>query len=76
VKSNIDPGHKDKYVTYAKHTAEMNGMLTVREVARMLNVHHNTVRRWSKLGVLRCFRVGLRGDRRFLKEDVNKFLKE
>jgi excisionase family DNA binding protein len=76
MKKIIDPGHTDKNVTYAEHTAKMNGMLTVREVARMLNVHLNTVRRWSNLGILKSFRIGLRGDRRFLKEDVDKFLRE
>jgi len=51
-------------------------MLTPGDVARMLNVHINTVRRWSNLGVLKSFRIGPRGDRRFLKEDVDKFLRE
>ena len=71
----IDPERTDKNVTYAEHSAKMNGMLTVREVARMLNVHLNTVRRWSNLGILKSFRIGLGDDRRFLKEDVDKFLK-
>lgn len=51
-------------------------MLTPGDVARILNVHINTVRRWSNLGVLKSFRIGPRGDRRFLKEDVDKFLRE
>ena len=50
-------------------------LLTPGDVARILNVHINTVRRWSNLGVLKSFRIGPRGDRRFLKEDVDKFLK-
>jgi len=75
MKKNIDSGHTDENVTYAEHSAKMNGMLTVREVARMLNVHLNTVRRWSNLGILRSYRVGPRSDRRFLKEDVDKFLR-
>ena len=75
MKKIIDPWRTDENVTYAEHSAKMNGMLTVREVARMLNVHVNTVRRWTNLGILKSFRVGLRGDRRFLKEDVDKFLK-
>jgi excisionase family DNA binding protein len=51
-------------------------MLTPGDVARILNVHTNTVRRWSSLGILRGFRIGPRGDRRFLKQDVDKFLRK
>lgn len=51
-----------------------NGMLTTRDVARMFNVHINTVRRWSNLGVLEPYRFGPRGDRRFKKEDIANFL--
>ena len=54
----------------------MDIMLTPGNVARILNVHINTVRRWSNVGVLKSFRIGPRGDRRFLKEDVDKFLRE
>jgi len=53
-----------------------NGMLTVREVARLLNVHINTVRRWNGKGVLKAYRVGPRGDRRFSREDIALFLTE
>ena len=49
-------------------------MLTTSEVARILNVHINTVRRWSNQGILESHRIGSRGDRRFRKEDVDKFL--
>jgi excisionase family DNA binding protein len=51
-----------------------NGMLTARQVAQMLNVHINTVRRWDVRGVLRAYRVGPRGDRRFSRDDVALFL--
>ena len=53
---------------------ETNTLLTAGEAASLLNVHINTVRRWSNLGVLPSFRIGPRGDRRFRKEDVAKFL--
>lgn len=51
-----------------------NGMMTTKDVARLFNVHINTVRRWSNLGVLEPYRVGPRGDRRFTKEDIANFL--
>jgi excisionase family DNA binding protein len=49
-------------------------MLTTSDVARLLNVHINTIRRWSNQGVLRAYRIGSRGDRRFRQEDVTSFL--
>lgn len=51
-------------------------MLTASELARLLNVHINTVRRWSNRGILKAYRVGPRGDRRFSKGDVDNFLAE
>lgn len=49
-------------------------MLTVKDVARFLNIHTNTVRRWSDNDVLRAYRITPRGDRRFRKEDIDHFL--
>jgi excisionase family DNA binding protein len=51
-------------------------MLTASDVARLLNVHLNTVRRWSNQGVLRVYRIGSRGDRRFKQEDIAYFLSQ
>ena len=51
-----------------------NKMLTATEVARLLNIHINTLRRWSDRGVLTAYRLGPRGDRRFDKDDIAEFL--
>ena len=51
-----------------------NGLLTARQVARLLNVHVNTVRRWNDRGILKAYRIGPRGDRRFNRDDVEVFL--
>jgi excisionase family DNA binding protein len=51
-------------------------MLTASDVARLLNVHLNTVRRWSNRGVLKAYRIGSRGDRRFRQEDIDYFLSQ
>jgi excisionase family DNA binding protein len=47
-----------------------NSMLTVREVSQLLHVHSNTLRRWSDQGILKAYRIGPRGDRRFRAEDI------
>ncbi len=49
-------------------------MLTVREVADLLHIHANTVRRWSDRGILPAHRIAHRGDRRFRREDIDRFL--
>jgi len=56
--------------------SNIDPMLTTSDVARLLNVHINTVRRWSNQGVIKAYRIGSRGDRRFRHEDVSSFLLE
>jgi len=51
-----------------------DSMLTTKDVAGMLGIHQNTVRRWSDLGLLRSFRISHRGDRRYRYEDITSFL--
>ena len=50
-------------------------LLTVREVARYLGVHSNSVRRWEKMGLLKSYAIGLRNNLRFAQEEVLDFLK-
>ena len=51
-------------------------LLTVSEVAPLLHVHINTVRRWSNQGVIKAYRIGPRGDRRFKREDITALVLE
>ena len=51
-----------------------NRMLTTSGVAHLLHLHNNTVRRWSDQGIFKPYRIGPRGDRRFLRDDVINFL--
>jgi excisionase family DNA binding protein len=51
-------------------------MLTVREVARLLHIHPNTLRRWSNDGRIKAYRITARGDRRFKREEIAHFLSE
>ena len=55
---------------------DIGSMLTTSDVARLLNIHINTVRRWSNEGRLKSYRIGYRGDRRFQREDINSFLSQ
>jgi excisionase family DNA binding protein len=65
---------------YGKEDMESNSniapMLTTSDVARILNIHINTVRRWSNQGRLKAYRIGSRGDRRFQQEDIASFLSQ
>lgn len=55
---------------------KIDPMLTTSDVARLLNIHINTVRRWSNQGILKTYRIGSRGDRRFRQEDITSFLSQ
>ena len=55
---------------------EESKLLTVSEVADLLHVHANTLRRWSEEGRINCYRITPRGDRRFKKKDLDSFLNE
>ncbi|MFC2001472.1 helix-turn-helix domain-containing protein [Chloroflexota bacterium] len=52
------------------HYKGTSTMLTTGEVARIFNIHTNTVRQWSKQSIIKAYRIGPRGNRRFRREDV------
>ena len=41
----------------------------------MLGVHPNTIRAWTRQGVLPCLRINGRGDRRYRRDDLVGFVK-
>lgn len=49
-------------------------MLTVNEVAHLLNVHPGTVRRWEKKGQLKSYRLGPKKVIRFRKAELYGFI--
>lgn len=51
-----------------------NEVLTSAEVAELLKVHLSSVRRWSRSGKLKGYRLGGYGDWRFMRKDVLAFL--
>jgi excisionase family DNA binding protein len=52
----------------------MDNMMTVREVAQLLHVHPNTLRRWADKGIIGAYRITSRGDRRFSSQDIVRFI--
>ncbi len=52
----------------------MTGLLSIDEAARYLSVSKSSLRRWTRLGTLACMRVGARRERRFRREDLDRFL--
>ncbi|HEY4768779.1 MAG TPA: helix-turn-helix domain-containing protein, partial [Candidatus Limnocylindria bacterium] len=53
---------------------EVGKLLTATEVAEMLHLHVNTVKRLGDRGEIPFYRVCKRGDRRFRYDDVVSFL--
>jgi excisionase family DNA binding protein len=51
-------------------------LLTISETSQLLRIHRNTLRRWSDRGIIRAYRIGPRGDRRFRSEDVEALFKK
>ena len=52
-------------------------LLTIAQVAKILNVSIMTLRRWDKNGKLKAIRVGTRsgvGERRYHREDIIKLI--
>jgi excisionase family DNA binding protein len=54
---------------------EVGKLLTASEVAEMLHLHVNTVKRLGDRGEIPFYRVCKRGDRRFRVDDVLDFLR-
>ena len=67
---------KGNPATPSKLALDSKVMLGTSDVAQILNLHIGTVRRWSDKGILKAYRLGPRGDRRFRWEDVDALLKE
>jgi len=58
-----------------KDDIKLPELLTIAQVAKILNVHPTTLRRWDKKGKLKAIRVGTRrgvGERRYHREDIIK----
>ncbi len=49
-------------------------LLTVQQTAALLGIHANTVRSWTDEGRLTCLRINTRGDRRYARDELDRFL--
>ena len=49
-------------------------LLTLEEVSKILRVSKITLKRWGKKGKLPAIRINSRGDRRYKKQEVLRFL--
>ena len=49
-------------------------LLSTAQAAQLLGVHPNTIRNWEDGNLLQAFRIGPRRDRRFRREDLERFL--
>jgi excisionase family DNA binding protein len=58
------------------NNSRISATITTAEAAQLLHMHTNTVRRWSDKGVVKSYRIGPRGDRRFILEDIIRLLDE
>lgn len=50
-------------------------LIKIREAAEMLGVNPETLRRWDRIGKLPAIVISKRGDRRYKKENIEKFIK-
>ena len=53
---------------------ENTDLLSINYVSKLLGVTKFTLRNWDNTGVLKAIRIGNRGDRRYKKSDVEKFI--
>ena len=49
-------------------------LITLKEASFMLRCHENTLRAWDKKSILKAVRIGVRGDRKYKKNQIVDFL--
>lgn len=71
---DFEVDNEESIMSRTAREPQLETMLTTRQVADFLQVSICSVRRWSDRGILKFYRVGSRGDRRYWREDVLRFL--
>lgn len=54
----------------ANNDNAINSLLTMQQACKLLNVHANTLRRWSAKGLIKEYRIGPGSHRRYKAEDI------
>lgn len=67
---------KDDIDRYSRRIMATRELLNVRDTARALGVHENTVRNWEARGILRAAHLPGSGFRRFATQDVERLRAE
>jgi excisionase family DNA binding protein len=73
--NNLDKAKKGRLLSRREQMTAKK-LLNVRDMARALGVHENTIRNWESRGVLRVVRLPGGGYRRFRAEDVERMSAE
>jgi excisionase family DNA binding protein len=72
----LNSAEKTMIVTRGHENKLLQKMLTVKEVACILSIHPNTIRRWQGKGLLKSYAIGPRHNLRFRQEDILDFLEK
>jgi len=54
---------------------DRSSYLKAKEAAAVINIHINTLHRWTKEGRIKAYRIGERGDYRYDPKDIEAFVK-
>lgn len=72
----VDILDKDHIVSYSRRAMATRQLLNVRDTARALGVHENTIRNWEARGLLRAVHLPGSGFRRFTVDEVERLRAE
>lgn len=67
--------HKYTQVNRESQVSQFPQMLNIRQAAKILGVHPDTLRRWEREGILKSARIGTRKDRRYSLADIESLIK-
>ena len=67
---------REKAKTGTESIEAIGTFLTTREASQLLNIHGNTLRRWSNQGKIKAYRIGPGRHRRFKAQDLAAFIVE
>lgn len=59
-------------VPVEREQVHLQDIMTMGEVAEYLSVSKMTLKRWDKLGKLKAIRINSRGDRRYLRSEIER----